>query len=219
MQIRHIFSVLLVFLTLLVTSCCSESGSDDSAGGPPVIVTGPQNPETNYTVIADEHLSEEYKTAILLALNEWAEKTNNIFTYKLSFVDMTNQPADFSASHTIKIYVKDPGPGLAGWATWSVSNRSAYILVGGGVPSDYFRRVMLHELGHTLDLHFGTDTHYQGPNASIMWPGMGDAAAHLCCPELTAFCNNYGCKIECTDVAKGEALHTTEVVWAEYSMP
>ena len=216
MKISRLFSVLFVSLILLISSCSAETYSEDSSGGPPVTIVGPKNPDTDYTVIADEHLSEEYKVAILLALNEWADKTGNIFSYRLSFVDMTKQPADLSAAHTIKIYVRDPGPGLAGWATWSVSNRSGYILVGPGVNGDYFRRVMLHELGHTLDLRFENgDIHYKGPNASIRWPGIGDASQHLCCPELTSFCKNYGCEITCTNSSKGSALHTESAVWAE----
>lgn len=220
MKIRHLFSVLLVFLILIISSCASETYSEDQECQVPRVDGGRQNPDTCYTVIADEHLSEDYKVAILLALNEWAVKTNNIFVYKLSFVDMTNQPTDLATPHTIKIFVKNPGPGLAGWTTWSVGNRSAYMLIGPGVDRDYFRKVMLHELGHALDLHFDNgDIHYKGPNASVMYPGIGDASQHLCCPELTSFCKNYGCKIECSDVEKGAALRTNSVVWAEQLMP
>lgn len=216
MKLRHFVSFLFVFL-LIFTSCAAEVDDKPDCGNHRV-ASGSVNPETCYTVIADEHLSEEYKVAILLALNEWAEKTNSMFAYKLSFVDMSVHPADNSMPHTMKIYVKDPGPGYVGWTSWTTGNRSAFIYVEPGVDGDTFRRIMLHELGHAFDLHFGDNTHYTGPYASVMHPSIGDASTHLCCPELTAFCNNYGCTVECTTI-EHKVTQGQSISWRESSAP
>jgi len=45
-------------------------------------------------------LEDKYKNAIRQALTEWSEKTDNIFCYKLNFVDMSTIPADTAQIHT-----------------------------------------------------------------------------------------------------------------------
>jgi hypothetical protein len=155
-----------------------------------------------YTVLADQNLQACHKTAILDALNDWATKTNFTLKYKLEFVDMSKQTKDTETKHTIKIYVADPGPGLAGWTSWQDSNSSAYTLVMPSIDENTFRLIMLHELGHAFNLHFGNDIHYKGPYQSVMYPGLGDAANEVSCPEITAFCKNYGCQVDCKNLAK-----------------
>ena len=166
-----------------------------------------------YTVMADEHLQPGHKEAILRALNAWATDTHNTFVYQLTFVDMSKEPANFATPYTIKIYVKDPGPGYLGWTTWSSDNHSSYTLVEPSIDAELFRRIMLHELGHSFALSFDGDPHYKGPYESVMHPSIGDDSLHLSCPELQAFCNAYNCEVDCADVTRGSA--TVDVSWKE----
>jgi hypothetical protein len=215
MKLRHFVLFLLsVFLLLNVSSCCSAYDADE--GQPPSKVTpNTQNPESFYTVLADEHLSEGHKTAILLSLNEWSEKTGNTFTYQLFFKDMTKEVADTATPHTIKIYVRDPGPGYAGWTSWSSGNRSAFTFVRETTDDELLRKVMLHELGHAFNLDFNGNAHYMGPYASVMYPSIGQAAPHLGCPDLEAFCREYKCQVECVNISALTSEEEPNPQWGE----
>jgi hypothetical protein len=205
-------SVLFLFLYCFVfaNSCGGNVDTPDSFT---------TKPESFYTVLADENLQESHKVAILQALNEWAEKTNNTLTYKLSFVDMSQEKADASTPHTIKIYVRDPGVGYLGWTSWESRNHSAYTFIRPSIDGELFRRVMLHELGHAFNLHFGDDTHYVGAYESVMHPSIGEASSHLCCPELQAFCNEYGCQVDCMNTVKPKTNPIVNYSWKETELP
>jgi hypothetical protein len=153
--------------------------------------------EPYFTIEADQYLQEGHKIAIFAAVNEWAEQTHFTMKYDLKFIDMSKEPKDLNTLHTIRIYVTDPGPGLAGWTEWITGNQSAYTLVEPSIDDNTFRKIMLHELGHAFDLHFGTDVHYHGPYQSVMYPSIGQASEHLGCPDLQAFCKNYSCQVDC----------------------
>ena len=205
MKLRHFVLFLLsICLLLTVSSCC---GTDDTSEGQPPskVVPNVNNPESFYTVLADE----------LLSLNEWSDKTGNTFNYQLSFIDMTKEPADTATPHTIKVYVRDPGPGYAGWTSWNSSNRSAFTFVRETVDDDLLRKVMLHELGHAFNLNFNGNAHYMGPYASVMYPSIGQAAPHLCCPELEAFCQEYKCQIECVNISAFNEGEVPDPQWKE----
>lgn len=194
--------VLFLFVFLIAIGCGGATSPEISNG----------NPEPFYTVMADEHLQPRHKEAILSALNAWATDTHNTFVYQLTFVDMSKEPADLNSPYTIKIYVKDPGPGYLGWTTWS-SNHASYTLVEPSIDAELFRRIMLHELGHSFALSFDGDPHYKGPYESVMHPSIGDDSLHLSCPELQAFCNAYNCQVDCTNVAQGTAVE--DAAWKE----
>lgn len=206
--------VLLSFIICLLLSCSASYEADDSECPCPPVVTAP-NPQSYYTVLADEHLQETHKIAILAALNEWAEKTNQTLSYKLSFVDMSKDPPSLD-SHTIKIYVRDPGPGYLGWTTWSAQSYSAYTFMRPSIDGELFRRVMLHELGHAFNLNFNGSAHYEGPYESVMHPSIGDSSSYICCPELQAFCNEFGCQVDCTNSQKPtDNAGLSDVPWKE----
>jgi len=190
-----LFFVVLNFIILSIG--CGGSYEPDTSSCPPTHVE--KGTEVHYSVWADENLKEDSKVAILEALNEWAEKTNHTFAYDLSFIDMSQEPQDTSVPKTIKIYVKDPGPGYLGWTSWQSSTRSSYMFIRPSMNAETFRRVMLHELGHSFALDFNGNAHYEGPYESVMHPSIGEDSLHLCCPELTAFCNEFGCQVDCTN--------------------
>lgn len=205
---RLAFILLSLFVIFQVVSCC---GADDNPSPP--IVDGGDVPtcaitpdlKSNmpyYKVYADENLPVEYRTTIYNSLEEWCHETNYTLRFNLEFIDMSKQEPTTSTAHTIQVYVKDPGPGLAGWATWRADIFGAYMLIGPGMDTNTFRKVMLHELGHSYNLSFDGDTHYKGPYQSVMYPSIGDSSEHLSCPELKSFCNNYQCEVDCTFVAK-----------------
>lgn len=197
--------VCLVFL-FPVFSCCAFT--EEPPAEPDNIPSNydcslPENGSENkphYRVYADVGLSAQEKLAISDSLQEWCVKTNGTMRYNLTYTDMTKKPETLSDPHSIRVYVTDPGPGYVGWATWQAGSFSAYIKIHPGLDQNTFRKVMLHELGHSFDLHFGTDTHYGGPYLSVMYPSIGDSSEHLGCPELTSFCDKYGCKAECANV-------------------
>lgn len=219
MRPQLIKSVLFIlFSSLLILIGCSghDSQTTPECPAPKVIPGSSQNAQSFYTVIADEHLEDVHKVAILEALNEWATTTSNTFRYTLSFIDMSSETPDTSQDHTIKIYVKDPGPNYLGWTSWSSGNHSAYMFIKPSIDGELFRRVMLHELGHANALDFGGDSHYEGPYQSVMHPNIGDDSPHLCCPELQAFCDSYGCQVDCTNIDRVKSTNTTsDVVWEE----
>lgn len=184
-------SRLLATLLALVVLYVGCAGASDS---PPVDSKSP-----HYTVLADKHLQQRHKVAILKALNDWAEKTNNTLTYDLQYVDMSQYPVGDYLPKTIRIYVHDPGPGYLGWTSWE-ANMGSTVYVEPSIDGELFRRIMMHEFGHAFDLHFGDDVHYNGPYQSVMHPGLYDDALEVSCPEITAFCNNYGCQVDCTNI-------------------
>ncbi len=153
-----------------------------------------------YLVLADKYMLENHKTAIFKALEEWSVKTNYTLVYDLDFVDMSKQTKELDSIHTIKIFIKDPGPDYLGWTSWSREKMSANIYVEPAIDENLFRKVMLHELGHAFDLRFNGDSHYSGPYKSVMHSSVG--SEQLECPELTAFCNNYNCQVDCTNVTE-----------------
>ncbi len=195
--------VLFLFVFLIMISCGGATSPSISDG---------DNPETFYTVMADEHLQAGHKEAILKALNAWAMDTYNTFVYRLAFVDMSKEPANLDTPYTIKIYVKDPGPGYLGWTTWS-DNHASYTFVEPSIDAELFRRIMLHELGHSFALSFDGDPHYKGPYESVMHPSIGEDSLRLSCPELQAFCNAYNCQVDCINVARGSGA--SEAAWRE----
>lgn len=193
MKLRKVSRILLVLLTLLVAYVGCAGASDSS-------LTSENTP--HYTVLADEHLLQPHKVAILKALNDWAQKTNYTLTYDLEYVDMSQYPMGQYTPKTIKIYVHDPGPGYLGWTSWE-SNMGSFVEVEPSIDGELFRRIMMHELGHAFNLHFDNgDVHYNGPYQSVMHPGLYDDALQVSCPELTAFCNNYGCQVDCVNVPR-----------------
>ncbi len=199
--------VLFLFVFLIMTSCGGESPSE-------VPENESENQQSFYTVMADEHLQTRHKEAIFKALNAWAMETHNTFVYRLTFVDMSKEPANLDTPYTIKIYVKDPGPGYLGWTAWSTDNHASYTLVEPSIDAELFRRIMLHELGHSFALDFGGDPHYKGPYESVMHPSIGDDSLQLSCPELQAFCNAYNCQVDCANTTKGSATNE-DVYWRE----
>ena len=214
MKISKLLCFTLSLLIVLFSGCGGEyeSDNDDLECTPPNVV-GHCNSKSYYVVIADENLTEEHKLAILKSLSEWAEKTNNTLKYQLSFVDMSQNPPDYTP-HTIKIYVRDPGPGYLGWTSWSASDYSAYVFVRPSIDGETFRQVMLHEFGHAFNLSFDGDIHYKGPYASIMNPAVGQSTTHLCCPEIRAFCDQFGCQVDCSYQQPG-TLKPANINWLE----
>ncbi len=213
--LRAVLLVCFTAVLILLANCSDPYDSECNQSCPNPNVVGSRNSQSFYKVIADENLQEGSKVAILEALNEWAVKTNHTFRYELSFIDMSQQTQDTSSPHTIKIYVKDPGPGLLGWTSWQADTYSAYMFVTPSIDDDLFRRVMLHELGHSFNLNFSGDVHYKGPYQSVMHSAISDAP-NLCCPELQAFCNNYGCQVDCTNVQLSSApTNSSAGVWGE----
>lgn len=216
MKLRHFVLFLLsICLFLGVSSCCGSAYDADEGQPPSKVVPNVNNPESFYTVLADQNLTDGHKNAIFSSLNEWAIETGNTFSYRLSFIDMSKEVADTSTPHTIKVYVRDPGPGYAGWTSWDSSNRSAFTFVRETTDDDLLRKVMLHELGHAFNLSFNGDAHYAGPYASVMYPSIGQAAPHLGCPELEAFCREYKCQIECTNISALTEEETPNPKWGE----
>lgn len=211
MIIRKLLCLIFSLFIILSAGCSSDYDSEEDCPTPNVIPG--QKTEAYYDVMADENLSDDYKSAIFSAIDEWAVKTNQTLRYKLSFVDMTMYPPTYT-SHTIKIYVRDPGPGYVGWTSWLASEHAAYVFVRPSIDGETFRIVMLHELGHAFDLDFDGENHYQGPYASVMYPSIGQSSKHLCCPELRAFCDQNGCQVDCEYRESGE-LSPTDVKWLE----
>lgn len=151
----------------------------------------------NFTVKADEHLPDNRKIAIFEALNEWSEKTNYTFTYNMQFVDMSKEERILESRKTIKIFVGDAGTNEVGVTTSEAIRLSAFIIMTPGLKDNDFRRVMLHELGHAFNLSFNGNRHYDGPAKSIMVHNLGGDSQNLECPEITNFCNIYGCPVNC----------------------
>lgn len=215
MKLYHFILFLLLCLAVTANGCCGASNDAEEGKPPSKVVPNVNNPESFYTVLADENLSDGHKGAIFSSLNEWATETGHTFSYQLSFIDMSKEVADTSSPHTIKVYVRDPGPGYAGWTSWDSSNRSAFTFVKDTTDDDLLRKVMLHELGHAFNLSFDGNAHYMGPFASVMYPSIGQASSHLCCPELESFCREYKCEIECTNISAFAEEEVPNPKWGE----
>lgn len=195
-----LYSMLIVFILGFVS--CSDSPEPEEE---PQVCDLSRHSDSHcsplrFDIKADEKLSEGYKLAILAAINEWSERTGFNVDYTLEFKDMNKEPRDLSTPHSIRIYLQDPGEGLVGWTEWISENQSAHILIEPNMSNNYFRIVMLHELGHAFDLRFDKDDiHYHGDQPSVMFPSVGEESEHLGCPELESFCKRYSCKIECNN--------------------
>jgi hypothetical protein len=197
-MIKKLVALIFILTGLLVT-CCGGSFEDSEPSSPScnINTNDCQHNVISFTLLADDHLKDETKIAILDALAEWDIKTGDHIGYVVKFKDMStesNDPAKFN--DTYKLWIKDPGPGLLGWTSWISSNNSAIIYMKPSMDSNTFKIVLLHELGHAFDLHFDKDTHYTGPYKSVMHPAIGNTDK-LECPELLAFCDKYKCQADC----------------------
>lgn len=194
-----LYSLLIVFvLGIISCSDCPDPKQEPQPQQCDLTQHSNECAPLRFDIKADEKLSEGYKLAILAAINEWSERTGFNIEYTLEFKDMSKEPKDLSHKHSIRIYLQDPGPGLVGWTEWVLENQSANILMEPNMDYNYFRIVMLHELGHAFDLRFdNNDIHYNGTEPSIMYPSVGSEPQHLGCPELKSFCGRYSCDTNC----------------------
>lgn len=207
MRTRFLLFVIVCLVFIFPAFSCCATTEEEVVVPPDNITNGidcsiPKDSEgkPHYTVYADVNLPDGEKLAVSDSLQEWCVKTKGTLRYKLIYTDMAQKPETLSDPHSIRVYVKDPGPGYVGWATWQANSFSAYIYIVPGLDQNTFRKTMLHELGHSFDLHFGSDIHYGGPYQSVMYPSIGNSSENLGCPELTSFCDKYNCKAECANV-------------------
>jgi hypothetical protein len=205
----------LAFITsaILLASCAGSDPDKQLLESNQVLEHSP-----HYLVLADEHLQDDHKQAILDALADWATKTNYTLEYDLKFVDMTAQPKDLDTHHTIKIYTYDPGAGLLGLTVWNADNFSAYVSIKPNMDGETVRRVTMHELGHAFNVRFSnSDSHYEGSLESVMHPYIEDDALEVSCPEIQSFCSNYGCQTDCVGIVKPTTdIHITTEIQSEH---
>lgn len=200
---RKLLSIVFV-LTILLAACCGDKfDAEDSGEGENCNITKSdcKHDVISFILLADSNLIEDSKIAIMDALAEWDIKVGNRIAYTVKFQNMNleeSDPAKFE--NTYKLYIKDPGPGALGWTTWYASRNSAVIHMKPSLDKETFRVVLLHELGHAFDLHFGPpekrDTHYTGELKSIMHPAIGNTNK-LECTDILAFCERYNCQVDC----------------------
>lgn len=202
-MIRKITALIFILSTLVVT-CCGGNFAEEPEENTSCNINIKDCPQENvisFQLLADDHIKDETKIAILDALAEWDIKTGNHIGYVVKFKNMSTESQDPATyNDTYKLIIKDPGPGLLGWTSWYSSRNSAIILMKPSMDSKTFKVVLLHELGHAFDLRFGTDTHYTGPYKSVMHPAIGNTDK-LECPELLAFCDRYKCQTDCSYVS------------------
>ena len=186
---KKIASLLFIGLVLLVTCCggAVEKPEDNA----------PKENVIKFTLLADSNLSEESKIAIMDALAEWDIRVGERIGYSVVFKNMTGESRNVdSFKNTYKLFIKDLNDNLLGWTNWQATNNSATIDMEPGMSPETFKAVLLHELGHAFDPHFGNDAHYIGDFKSIMHPAIGNTDK-LECPELLAFCDKYNCQVDC----------------------
>lgn len=151
----------------------------------------------SFYVLADSSLSDDRRAAIYDALAEWDIKTGQHIRYVIRFDNMYGEnenPNDYS--NIYKIMMRPLGNQTLGLTGHNASNNSAIIYLRNDLYGNIFKSVLLHELGHAMDLHFERDPHYKGPYKSIMHPMIGNTDK-LECPELMEFCHRYICEMSC----------------------
>ena len=196
-MIKKIASLLFISSILLFTCCGGSAEPEDDSGVSCNINAKDCKAVISFTLLADSNLKEDTKIAIMGALAEWDIRTGEHINYTVTFKDMSKESIEPNNYENIfKLLVKEPGTGLLGWTSWYSEKNSALILIKPGMDSKTFKTVLLHELGHALDLHFGNDIHYTGDKKSIMHPAIGNTDK-LECPELLAFCDKYKCQVDC----------------------
>ncbi len=181
---RAVVSFIILMMTFI--GCGSDPWALDEPRDKNVI---------SFTLLADSNLKEDTKISIMSALAEWDIKVGEHIGYKVVFKDLTKEPNN-TENNTYVLYVRDPGPGLLGWTSWTTKTNTATILMKPSMTPETFKVVLLHELGHAFDLHFDKDIHYTGELKSIMHPAIGNTNK-LECVDLVAFCTRYNCQVDC----------------------
>lgn len=148
--------------------------------------------KAHFKILMDQNLSETHKLLICTALAEWDIKTNNSLSYYVEYKDMSEVPNDLSGDdNTIKVYITKLDPSHLGWTEWKAEQNRARVLLTTGMNDDTFYPVVLHELGHAFNIG-----HYTGPYKAVMHPSIGNTNK-LECPDLMAFCEEWGCQVDC----------------------
>lgn len=188
-MIKKFASLLFTGLVLLATCCGGAIETPEDIE--------PKENVLQFTLLADSNLQEDTKIAIMDALAEWDIRVGERIGYSVLFKNMSNESRDVdNFKNTYKLFIKKLENNRLGWTYWQPVNNSAIIDMEPGMSSEVFRAVLLHELGHAFDLHFGEEHHYAGDFKSIMHPAIGNTD-RLECPELLAFCDKYNCQVDC----------------------
>lgn len=183
-----------IFLSLLLIAC-SANDEDPSQ----ILIRKPirGNAVIAFQLTADSSLPDNLKRAVIGAVEEWNYKTLNRLDYTVVFKDMSKESNDYHKYiDEYRLYIKQLDPNYVGWTNWSARANSASIYIDHGLTESYFRSVLMHELGHALDLSFNGKIHYEGPYLSVMRSATYDNSS-VECPELLSFCIRYNCQINC----------------------
>lgn len=156
------------------------------------------SPVGEYDVWIDPNFSSEQFQIIVQSFGEWEKETNQ--TVKFHQVDhapILGRPfiAVWKSTHT-EIYkqksvINDHSPGMTIGLTMYHGYYDAAVLLDYDMGQSIFHGVVLHEIGHCLDLDHVEDAKYDGQ--TIMRPITSQFSSYLTCLDMTNFCKLWKC--------------------------
>jgi len=149
----------------------------------------------HYTVFIPDNATGEQQNAVILALNEWSVKTNNVFQarpYIVPYKELSHSRNDTNMIYVFFEQPEDPYGEIGECHRNTVANGS-YIQILPNLQGETLYKVSLHELGHAMQL----DHEYQ--YKAIMQPRISKQIPNLQCADLRSFCIRWHCPLpQCT---------------------
>lgn len=177
--------LLLIILSFFFVACISASFPHDVS------------PVGEYDVWIDPNFSSEQYRIIVQSFNEWEKETNKtVKFYRVDHAPLMGRPliTIWRSSHkeiySRKSVMKDNSPGTTIGLTM-YHGYDSDVLLDYDMGQHLFHGVVLHEIGHCLDLPHVEDAKYDGE--TIMRPITNQFSSYLTCLDITNFCKLWKC--------------------------
>lgn len=189
----------ILFSVLLQTTDCAPFRQ---ARG---FILGPTT--SNKVLFVDSRFNDREVELIKESVNEWELSTNGLAKFKIvldfdvehdypTVEHIPNALVAYKAESTDEVFVKMEEEGKVNYTLglYHYRNHTPTISMVHDrlehTANDYYRGVIIHELGHSMGL-----PHFNIKN-TIMYPTMDESSYHLTREDLELFCNYYSCNVD-----------------------
>lgn len=156
----------------------------------------PISPVREYDVWVDPNFSNAQSQSIKEAFLEWETNTNETVKFhQVSNAPILGRPliSVWKSNHDL-IYKEKSKKDLTPGTTVGITIFHGYdaaLLLDDDMGHEIFHRVILHEIGHALNLDHVKDEKYDGQ--TVMRPLTSQCAPNLTCLDLKLFCHEWRC--------------------------
>lgn len=169
------------------------------------VVFGPSS--SNKILFVDSRFEEKEREMIQESVNEWQSTTKGLATFRIiwdfdveneypSVRGMSNVLIAYKANSKEPVFVEMEESGKVNQTLGLYHYRDHVPTISivhdrlEFTMRDYYRGVIIHELGHSMGL-----PHFNIKN-TIMYPSMDESSYHLTKDDLELFCDYYGCNVD-----------------------